>query len=501
MERAQPAPGLDPCPDDFSLTAHVLAAAADRPDRIALMIVGAAGAERWSYGRLARAVGGISGGLNRLGLGAGERVLLRIGNSVDFPLAFLGAVGAGLLPVACPAALTEAECARLASDVDAALVIAGPGISLPPPGSAPVLDTRALRDMAEGAPAPPQTGAADRPAYLVYTSGTSGQPRAVLHAHRAVWARRSMQAGWHGLAADDRLLHAGALNWTFTLGTGLFDPWVAGATALIPSRGITPSQLPLIMRRHDVTILAAAPAIIRRLLRDADLPPLPRLRRGLAAGERLAPGLAAEWERRTGTPLLEAYGLSECSTFISSATGHRAPDGWLGYPQPGRRVALIGTDGVPGDAGVIAVHRDDPGLFLGYWGAPAETSAAFGSDWFLTGDLGERAPDGALRVVGRVDDMMNAGGLRVSPLEVEAAMADCPGAGDLAVTEIALGPGRSIIAGFYTGAAAPESLAAHAAAGLAAYKCPRAWRRLGALPVTANGKINRRALRASWTGD
>ena len=102
-------------------------------------------------------------------------------------------------------------------------------------------------------------GDPDRPGYIIYTSGTSGQPRAVTHAHRAIWARRMMWEGWYGLTENDRLLHAGAFNWTYTLGTGLLDPWTRGATALIPGKGVTPDTLGLLMQQHDATIFAAAP--------------------------------------------------------------------------------------------------------------------------------------------------------------------------------------------------------------------------------------------------
>jgi acyl-coenzyme A synthetase/AMP-(fatty) acid ligase len=102
----------------------------------------------------------------------------------------------------------------------------------------------------------------------------------VAHAHRAVWARRMMMQGWYGLTPEDRLLHAGAFNWTFTLGTGLLDPWAMGATALIPAPGVPVEALPLLMRRHDATILAAAPGVFRRLAAqrrgDRAAPPAPR---------------------------------------------------------------------------------------------------------------------------------------------------------------------------------------------------------------------------------
>jgi acyl-coenzyme A synthetase/AMP-(fatty) acid ligase len=326
----------------------------------------------------------------------------------------------------------------------------------------------------------------------------------VLHAHRAVWARQMMVSGWYGLRPDDRLLHAGAFNWTFTLGTGLMDPWAAGATALVPTPGTSPEALPQLLRDHRATLFAAAPGVYRKMLR-ADLPPLPDLRHGLCAGEKLNPAILAQWKRATDRPLHEAFGMSECSTFVSSCPERPARDGSLGQPQPGRRVAILGAEGpVPrGEPGTIAVHRSDPGLMLGYLHAEAETAERFQGDWFLTGDLGVMHTDGQIHYLGRDDDMMNAGGYRVSPIEVESALAAHPGLSQVAAAAVEIKPGVEIIAAFYTG---PEEvsvseLEAFASARLARYKQPRAYVHLDSLPLGANGKLRRRALPALFKGN
>jgi acyl-coenzyme A synthetase/AMP-(fatty) acid ligase len=487
-----------PCPAPFNLATHVLAPAAGQPDKVALALVGAARAERWSYGRLAAAVGGAASGLRAAGVAAGETVLLRLGNTPDFPVAFLACATIGALPVPVSAALTVPEVAALLPGLAPRLILADPRLPLPP---APclVLGPAEIRGWAALAPAQPQMGDPDRPGYLVFTSGTSGRPRAVAHAHRAVWARGMMRAGWDGIGPDDRVLHAGAFNWTYTLGTGLLDPWSQGATALIPAEGTDAAALPLLLKRHDATVFAAAPAVYRRMLAAGPLPALPRLRHGLSAGEKLSPTLRAAWEDATGRPVYEALGMSECSTFVSGSAARPAPEGATGYAQPGRRIAVLGEDGTPvprGAPGELAVHRTDPGLFLGYLGAEAETMARFSGDWFLTGDGAVMAEDGAISYLGRRDEMMNAGGVRVSPLEVEAALAACPGIAEVAVAEVPVKADTSVIAAFYAAAAPlPEDLlAGFASARLARYKCPRAWVHLPALPRTATGKTDRRAL-------
>ncbi|ETX28346.1 class I adenylate-forming enzyme family protein [Roseivivax isoporae] len=486
-----------PCPAPFNLAAHVLAQADARPDRIALSILSPTGSERWSYARLVAAVRGVATGLLGSGLRPGDRVLLRLGNEVDFPLAFLGAVAAGIVPVPTSAQLTAGEVDKLVRIVRPAAILRGPGVACPET-DLPVHDGATLAAWRGNPPAAWDMGDPDRLAYIVFTSGTSGVPRAVMHAHRAIWARRMMIADWYGLGPDDRLAHAGAFNWTYTLGTGLLDPWTTGATALIPAQGVTPAQLPLLLRRHEATILAAAPGVFRQMLK-AGTPDLPRLRHGLSAGEKLADPLRAAWQEATGTAIYEAFGMSECSTFISAAPGSPAAPGTLGRPQRGRRVAILGADGTPVDwdeAGEIAVDRRDPGLMLGYFDAPDATARRMSGTWFLTGDRGAMAADGSVTYLGRADDVMTAGGFRISPVEVEAALLAHPGIDEAGVTEVEVRPGVRVIAAFWTGpeAIADDILDAFAAERLARYKQPRLWHRCETLPKSANGKLLRRAL-------
>ncbi|NDR58175.1 class I adenylate-forming enzyme family protein [Aliiruegeria sabulilitoris] len=488
-----------PPPAAFNMAAHVLVHAETQPDKTALAILSASRAARWRYGALAQAIEGIGAGLLAFGLTPGDRLLMRLGNEVEFPLAFLGAIWAGIVPIPASAALTVPEISRIAAETRPAAIVAAPDISLPDPCACPVIPTLALREMETTPPCAPALGDPNRPAYIIYTSGTSGQPRGVVHAHRAVWARQMMWRDWYDLRPDDRILHAGAFNWTYTLGTGLLDPWAIGATALIPAAGTTPQQLPLLMRRHDATLFAAAPGVYRQMLREADTLSLPKLRHGLSAGEKLPPRLRKAWEEATGRAVHEALGMSECSTYLSGSPNRPAPDGSSGYPQHGRRLAILGPDNQPvarGAAGILAIHRDDPGLMLEYLDAPEETAGRSSGDWFLTGDMARMAEDGAITYLGRDDDMMNAGGFRVSPLEVEAVLAGFPGISEIACAEVEVKADTTVIGALYTGREEldEEMLAAFAADNLATYKCPRFYRRLDSLPRNANGKINRRAL-------
>ncbi len=488
-----------PCPAPFNMAAHVLRRAASTPDKTALRVLHDTHSEDFTFGALNAAVLGTATGLLRLGCTPGDRILMRLGNTVDFPLAYLGALAAGLVPVPTSSALTEAEVAPMIETLAPKLILRDPKVACP--AHPDTVDLAALRAMRDLPAAPVHMGDPERPGYIIYTSGTSGQPRAVVHAHRAIWARQMMHDGWYGLTAQDRLLHAGAFNWTYTLGTGLMDPWTLGATALIPAPGTPASALPDLLAREEATIFAAAPGVYRQIL-TRDMPALPGLRHGLSAGEKLPETTRARWEAATGTPIFEAYGMSECSTFISSSTDHPGTPTTLGRPQTGRRIAILGADGpVPlNTEGTIAVHRSDPGLMLEYLGAPEATAAKFDGEWFLTGDQGSMDADHRITYLGRADDMMNAGGFRVSPIEVEQCLARHPGITAVGCAEVTVKADTTVIAAFYTGPAAldPGALHAYAQANLARYKQPRVYIHLDSLPMGANGKLLRRALRQTY---
>ncbi|MEH6645678.1 class I adenylate-forming enzyme family protein [Sulfitobacter sp.] len=486
-----------PCPTPFNMAAHVLGRADEMPEKIALSVLAA---EDWTYHALKAAVLGTATGLLRTGAVPGNRVLMRLGNTVDFPLAYLGALAAGLVPVPTASALTEREVAPMIATVNPVVILHDPDVACPPDLRIVALDD--LRAMRSLPPADFHMADPERAGYIIYTSGTAGSPRAVVHAHRAIWARQMMFDGWYGLHQEDRVLHAGAFNWTYTLGTGLMDPWTMGATALIPAAGTPATDLPDLIAGHRATIFAAAPGVYRQLLNQPDLPAMPDLRHGLSAGEKLPPAVHARWEAATGTTVFEAYGMSECSTFISASPSHPAAPAVLGRPQQGRRIALLGEDGpVPlSHEGTIAVHRSDPGLMLGYLNAPDETAAKMQGEWFLTGDQGSMDAGHQITYLGRNDDMMNAGGFRVSPVEVESCLARFDGITSVGAAEVSVKQDVSVIAAFYT-AAVPldeEALRRYAEANLARYKQPRLYIHLPALPMGANGKLLRRALRQQF---
>lgn len=480
-------------PSPFNLAGHVLSRAASL-EKPALTILHPERDESLTYTDLLHLTQATATALLSQGLTPGDRILLRLGNTLAFPILYLGAIWAGLVPIPTSAALTRPEITKLAALVAPKLIASEPGIPLPD-HPAPTLSPD-LAAWSRLPPAPLHLGEPDREAYIIFTSGTSGTPMAVSHAHRAILARANMHQHWEGLTDTDRLLHAGALNWTYTLVTGLLDPWTVGATALIPASGTTVTNLPGLMARAQATILAAAPGVYRQVLRS-ELPPLPHLRHGLSAGESLPHHLRQLWRDRTGTDLHEALGMSEVSTYLSGSPVRPAPEGTTGFPQPGRHIAILDESGQPtkrGEPGELAVSAADPGLMRHYLNHPPPQGP-----WFRTGDAAIMAPDGAITHLGRKDDLLNAGGFRVSPAEIEAAFHDLPLTA-CAATQVEPTPGTTIIALFYEASCAIDEdlLRQCAEKTLARWKQPRHYQRLDALPRTGTGKIIRKALKARY---
>ncbi len=499
-------------PARFNMARYCLAAATRAPEKPALIVVrddSGTPAEVWTFAALEDAILRMAGGLRAAGLRRGDRLLIRLENTSAYALAFFAGIAAGIVPVPVSDQLSAREAGFLLADSGAAAIALEPALPVDRvPDGVRVFgpeDIAALRGSSRAAYADTR---ADDPAFLIYTSGTTAQPKGVLHAQRAAWGRRPMYRGWYGIGPDDRVMHAGGFNWTYTLGTGLTDPWANGATAIIYTGERDAAIWPKLIAAYGATIFAAVPSLYRRILKYAEIAPgtMPSMRHGLCAGEALSEAVARAWRERTGTVLYEALGQSEISTFISSAPDVPPKPGRVGKPQAGRRVAILPQEGgeeplPPGESGLIAVHRSDPGLMLGYWQRPEEDAAATRGDWFITGDLGMMDEDGYIAHLGRANELMNAMGYRVSPVEVESVIAEHPGVAEAAVAQIEARAGVEIIAAFVVRArgeaVSAEVLEAFAAERLARYKRPREWVFIDALPRTPNGKLCRAALAAT----
>jgi acyl-coenzyme A synthetase/AMP-(fatty) acid ligase len=467
-----------------------------------LTLAGAADEQSLTYGEVDLAVRRLAAGFASLGFAPGSRVMIRRGNDLDYVLSFFALIAAGLVALPASAQLTGEEADFLLADSGATAIVCSRGIKAP---GAQVIDAEKLSRLAAFDPMPYAATSREDPAYLIYTSGTASRPKGVLHAQRVILGRAPMLDHWLGLSQSDVIVHAGAFNWTYTLGVGLMDPFSRGASAVLYNGPPNPGVWPRLIARHRATIFAAVPGVYRQMLREASCTAenLSSLRHGLTAGEALAPALREQFIGLTGKPLYEALGMSEISTYISSGPTIPVRPGSPGKAQPGRRVVILpleeGETPLPsGESGLIAVHRSDPGLMLRYWHRPEAEAEVLRGKWFVGGDVAEIDEDGYFWLHGRRDDLMNAQGYRVSPAEVEAALSHAPGVADVAVAERKVRADVGVICAFIVlapGAKADEpALSAHCAQHLAGYKRPKKFVFLKSLPRTKNGKIARRLL-------
>jgi len=502
----------------FNMARYCLAgAAAATPGKPALIVIADASgapAEIWTYADLEDAVLRTAGALHAIGLAAGDRVMIRLDNTSAYAILFFGAIAAGLVALPASSQLTDREALFLLEDSTAAALAAPSPLSLGArvgegfPQPLLLTPDDIARMMREGPRIDYAPTRAEDPAFLIYTSGTTANPKGVLHAQRVAVGRRPMYQGWYGITMEDRVLHAGAFNWTFTLGVGLTDPWANGATAIVYTGEKDPARWPALIDKTEATLFAGVPGVFRQILKYADLTlsSMPTLRHALMAGEAPPPGLFEDWTATTGTPLYEGLGMSEISTYISTGPDVPRKPGTVGKAQPGRRVAILAPDGtgapLPPDAeGLIAVHRSDPGLMLGYWNRPGEQADIVRGEWFAGGDIGRMDTDGYIAHLGRNNEVMKALGYRVSPMEVEAVLAAHPDIAEVACAEVAVRADVHVVGAFIVlkPGATPDGtdIRSFAAERLAAYKCPREIRFVDALPRTANGKIKRAALVSS----
>jgi acyl-coenzyme A synthetase/AMP-(fatty) acid ligase len=350
---------------------------------------------------------------------------------------------------------------------------------------------------------------ADDPAYLVYTSGTTGYPKGVLHAHRALLGRQPASQYWFNYSekAQDRIMHSGKFNWTYVLGSGLMDPLYLGKTVIVHEGKNDAQQWLDLIQKHQATIFIGVPTIYRQILQKttATNSDLSSLRHYMSAGEHLSDEVLSQWRERFGLDIYEAVGMSEFSYYLSQSKFRPIRPGSAGFPQPGHNIKILNPDTLEevdmGEEGMISVPLDDPGIFLSYWNLEEETAKYKHDNYFFTGDYAKYDADGYIWFLGRKDDIIKSFGYRVSPYEIERVykghpdVADCAAIGEelekdkvLVVCYVILKPDSTTT---------PDDLASFGKQHLAAYKAPKTIYLAHDFPRTKNGKILRKDITPS----
>jgi acetyl-CoA synthetase len=515
-------------PESFNIgTAVTDRWAAEDPGRLALIEVDADGRDRrFSFLDIARLSNRLANGLVAHGLVRGDRVGILLPQRHETGVAHAAIHKAGMISLplfvlfgeealeyrlsnsGARAVITDAEgLAKLAAirerlpELDLVLSVDGPA-----PGA---LDFGALLAQASDRFEPVDTSA-DDPAVIIYTSGTTGQPKGALHAHRVLLGHLPgvsfPQDGFP--QPGDRFWTPADWAWIGGLLDVLLPSWFHGiAVVAYRARKFDPDAALDLMARHEVRNSFLPPTALKLLRRSGARHPGLKLRSVGSGGESLG-GELLDWGRDVlGVGINEFYGQTECNLVLGNGGGlPPVRPGWIGTAIPGHRVEVVDKQGQvlpPGTQGIIAVRRPDPVMFLGYWQNEAATVAKFAGDYLLTGDLGVKDEAGYFRFVGRDDDLITSGGYRIGPAEIESclmrhpavALAAVVGEPDPIRTELV----KAVIVpaeGIVPSAALAAEIQEFVKRQLAAHEYPRIVEFATALPMTATGKIIRRALRS-----
>jgi acetyl-CoA synthetase len=351
--------------------------------------------------------------------------------------------------------------------------------------------------------------AADDPAQLYYSSGTTGQAKGILHAHRYLLAHEEFEF-CHDVR-NGELFH-GSGEWAWAAGIApLLGPWRYGAVALVQARkgGYDPEEHLRFLSKHGVQNMFTTPTALRAMTGIADTGkryPLPELRVTCSAGEPLNPEVIRWFREQYGITVLDYYGLTESYPLCGNFPTVEVREGSMGLPLPGWEVAILDEDERPlpvGERGEICLRaRSNPHYPLGYWNRPEEAQEVFGGDWFHTNDTAQTDEHGYFWYAGRADDVIISGGYRIGPFEVESVCVEHPAVreaaavaspdprrGDVVKAFIVLAEGQSGSEALMT------EIQAHVREHHSAYAYPREIEFVDDLPKTLTGKIRRVELR------
>lgn len=509
-------------PQTFNFGADVVDAQARRNDKLALIWCNDAGEERrFLFSDISRLSSQLANLMLAQGLKKGDRVLVVLPRIPEWQVAMVACFKAGLIAIPCVEMLTAKDIGFRAAHSGAVAAIT----TSPNAAKFDACDGVRTRILVDGeapgwlpyalaAQQPAQfecaTMAIDEPALMFYTSGSTGNPKGVLHAARGLYTWRLSGAYWETFGENDVTWCTADTGWA-KAGTGiLIAPWSFGTTVVFYHGRFDPAQRLALLQRHKVSIFCAPATEFRHLVnvpvQDYDLS---ALRLCVSAGESVNPEVVGRWRQLAGVQLLDGYGQTETLMTILNYPPMPVKAGSMGKPLPGCEFVLLDQDlRKLGDLepGQFALKLPHPQFMLGYWNDPERTAQATvevdGERYWLTGDLGYRDADGYLFYTGRDDDIISSAGYRIGPTEVENALIEHAAVLESAVVASPDPERGEVVKAFvvlrsgYQGSdQLVKQLQEHVRQVTAPYKYPRRIEFVEALPKNPSGKLLRRVLR------
>ena len=494
-------------------------------DKIALLWENEKGdTEKYTFGEMKNLTNKFGNVLKKLGFKKGDRFLIRLPNVPAFQTAFIGGVKIGAVPIPASVMFRDHEVEYRINDSNSKAVITTSKYvdavknikdKCPTLEHIIVIDNAAdgelsytdlMNDASEDLVL--EDTSKDDMAFFCYTSGTTGNPKGAVHLHRWVPGNDPSVLFWQNGKEDDIIGHTGDLSWIFPLGNGFLYVWRHGITTFVYDGKFDPNRWFEHIQKYKITNLSSVPTCYRMFvtIKDAETKyDLSSLKHCISAGEPLNPEVIKEWKQRFKLDIFDGIGMTEVMVYLSNMRDMNIKPGSCGRPQPGKQCDIIDDEGnpkPPGEPGMLAVKKTDPGLLKEYWNKPEKTKNSFRGDWFITGDVLYKDEDGYFWFSGRDDDLIMAAGYRISPFEVESALVSHP---DVLEAAVVASPDqmRGVIVKAFVilndqnkaSDNLVKDIQEHTKMVAAPYKYPREIEFVTELPKTQSGKIKRKQLR------
>ncbi len=467
--------------------------------RPALVTISREGERReWGFGELIARSAGLSGAFAARGVRRGDVVMTLIGNRIEWVLALLACWRTGAIPLPCNTQLRRHDLELRVSAANPALCVGSEDLLDQLPDGVPAMTLgEVAMVMDEERPQEPPAQVADlHPtdgALIVFTSGTTGEPRGALHPQRYLAAQRAQAEHWLGAREGELVWCTTATGWSKSARNVFVAPWLCGAAALLHDGRFDAGERLDLIEREGVNVLCQAPTEYRMIAKRGELRRLPSLRRMVSAGEALNPEVIEIFRDGLGLEICDGYGQTETGHVSGSLVGDEVRYGSMGRPLPGFEVRILD--------GELQVKRAScPTFFSRYLDAEP-----FEGEWWPTGDVVSEDDDGYLWYEGRRDDLILSAGYRIGPFEVESALLTHPAVAEAAAVAAPDPERGSVVRAIVVlRQGAPDDalireLQEHCKRVAAPYKFPRIVEFAEQLPKTASGKIKRAELRAAGT--